>query len=177
MNRLGIRWESSASPLRVLVESSASDQHQGEPSAPTPSVPTANNPEFVRPALDELFAIQKRQAEELARLRELFESRLRSDDVQNRSLDRLLDELQAIERAHARVRAERWGPRTLDLDILLYGQEVLDDERLVVPHPGIAARAFVLLPLNEIAPDLLIPGLGTPAALLAQLPLEGISRL
>ena len=68
-------------PEASLVESSASDQHQGEPSAPTPSVPTANNPEFVRPALDELFAIQKRQAEELARLRELFESRLRSDDV------------------------------------------------------------------------------------------------
>ena len=46
-----------------------------------------------------------------------------------------------------------------------------------MPHPGIAARAFVLLPLNEIAPDLLIPGLGTPAALLAQVPLEEISRL
>lgn len=90
---------------------------------------------------------------------------------------RLLDELQAIERAHDRVRAERWGPRTLDLDILLYGQQVLDDERLVVPHPGIAARAFVLLPLAEIAPDLLIPGLGAPAALLAQVNLEGISRL
>lgn len=94
-------------PEASLVESSASDQHQGEPSAPTPSVPTANNPEFVRPALDELFAIQKRQAEELARLRELFESRLRSDDVQNRSLDRLLDELRDYKANFVR---QQWQP-------------------------------------------------------------------
>ena len=89
----------------------------------------------------------------------------------------LLDQLQAIERAHARVRAERWGPRTLDLDILVYGQQVLADQRLSVPHPGVAERAFVLLPLSEIAPDLSIPGLPTPAALLARVNLEGISRL
>lgn len=90
---------------------------------------------------------------------------------------RLLDELQAIERAHARVRAERWGPRTLDLDILLFGEERLADARLSVPHPGIAERAFVLLPLCEIAPALSIPGVGPAAALRARINAEGISRL
>lgn len=72
----------------------------------------------------------------------------------------LLDQLQAIERAHGRVRSgERWGPRSLDLDILLYGEECVDDERLQVPHPGIGERAFVLLPLAEIAPPALaVPG-------------------
>ena len=90
---------------------------------------------------------------------------------------RLLDELQAVEQAHARVRAERWGPRTLDLDILLFGDEQLADARLRVPHPGIAERAFVLLPLCEIAPAVSIPGLGPAAALLARINPEGISRL
>jgi len=99
-------------PDASLVEASASDPQQAAPSDPTPSdptpsVPTANNPEFVRPALDELFAIQKRQAEELARLRELFESRLRSDDVQNRSLDRLLDELRDYKANFVR---QQWQP-------------------------------------------------------------------
>jgi molecular chaperone GrpE len=94
-------------PEASLVEASASDPQQAAPSDPTQSVPTANNPEFVRPALDELFAIQKRQAEELARLRELFESRLRSDDVQNRSLDRLLDELRDYKANFVR---QQWQP-------------------------------------------------------------------
>jgi molecular chaperone GrpE len=94
-------------PEASLVEASASEPQQAAPSDPTPSVPTANNPEFVRPALDELFAIQKRQAEELARLRELFESRLRSDDVQNRSLDRLLDELRDYKANFVR---QQWQP-------------------------------------------------------------------
>lgn len=90
---------------------------------------------------------------------------------------RLLDELQAIEHAHARRRAERWGPRTLDLDILLIGEKVLHDERLTVPHPGLAERAFVLLPLCDIAPDLEVPGQGRASSLLARLNPEGISRL
>ncbi len=72
----------------------------------------------------------------------------------------LLDALQSIENAHHRVRGERWGPRTLDLDLLLYGQEVIDLERLKVPHPGIARRPFVLQPLAEIDRDLQVPGMG-----------------
>ncbi len=54
----------------------------------------------------------------------------------------------------------RWGPRVLDLDLLVYGDRVIDEPELKVPHPGIATRNFVLLPLREIAPDLEIPGLG-----------------
>jgi 2-amino-4-hydroxy-6-hydroxymethyldihydropteridine diphosphokinase len=76
----------------------------------------------------------------------------------------LLDALQQIELKHGRVRKEeRWGPRTLDLDILLYGSMVEDTERLQLPHPGIADREFVLVPLFEITPDLLMPD-GQPLA-------------
>ncbi|MDO8827892.1 2-amino-4-hydroxy-6-hydroxymethyldihydropteridine diphosphokinase [Methylophaga sp.] len=72
----------------------------------------------------------------------------------------LLDALQSVEQLHGRVRKRHWGERTLDLDILLYGDQILDDERLQVPHPGMRERAFVLYPLAEIAPDILIPGIG-----------------
>ena len=72
-----------------------------------------------------------------------------------------LEELQAIERARGRERGEvQWGPRVLDLDLLAYDGVSLDEPGLTVPHPGIAARNFVLLPLREIAPDFRIPGLG-----------------
>ena len=66
----------------------------------------------------------------------------------------LLDALQAIEQAHGRERPYRNAPRTLDLDLLLYGDLVLDTARLTLPHPRLAERAFVLRPLLEIAPDL-----------------------
>jgi len=89
----------------------------------------------------------------------------------------LLDKLQGIERAQGRVRAQRWGPRTLDLDILLYGQCVLATERLKIPHPGIAERSFVLYPLAEINGQLEIPGLGRVQSLLEQCPDAGLSRL
>ncbi|MDV7104447.1 2-amino-4-hydroxy-6-hydroxymethyldihydropteridine diphosphokinase [Vibrio sp. TH_r3] len=70
----------------------------------------------------------------------------------------LLDATQAIELEHGRVRKkERWGPRTLDLDILLYGSEIINSERLVIPHYGIKKREFVLYPLAEIAPNLIFP--------------------
>jgi 2-amino-4-hydroxy-6-hydroxymethyldihydropteridine diphosphokinase len=76
----------------------------------------------------------------------------------------LLDALQAIEAAHGRLRGLRWGPRTLDLDLLVYADLRLQHPRLVLPHPGIGQRAFVLVPLAEIAPDLVIPGTGSVAA-------------
>lgn len=70
----------------------------------------------------------------------------------------LLDCTQAIELEQGRVRKdERWGPRTLDLDIILYGNEVIDSERLTVPHYGMKEREFVLYPLLEIAPNLQLP--------------------
>ena len=70
----------------------------------------------------------------------------------------LLDCTQAIENALGRVRkAQRWGPRTLDLDILLYGDETIDCPRLTVPHYGMKQREFVLYPLAEIAPELRFP--------------------
>ena len=73
----------------------------------------------------------------------------------------LLEQLHAIERARGRERDEtHWGPRVLDLDLLAYGGLSIDEPGLTVPHPGIAARNFVLLPLREIAPDFEIPGLG-----------------
>ena len=83
----------------------------------------------------------------------------------------LLRALFAIERAHGRDRdiEQRWGPRTLDLDLLLYGEDVLDVDGLTVPHPRIAERAFVLVPLVEIAPDAVIPGHGTAREVLAAL--------
>ncbi len=89
----------------------------------------------------------------------------------------LLDALQAIEERQQRVRTIRWGPRTLDLDLLLYGNETIATDRLLVPHPGLGERAFVLYPLADIAPDLQLPD-GTPLArLLEHCPAEGIERL
>lgn len=73
----------------------------------------------------------------------------------------LLRELQQIENQQGRVRNERWGPRTLDLDIALYGDIVSDDPVLTLPHPRLCERDFVVLPLLEIAPDLNLPN-GTP---------------
>ncbi len=95
------------------------------------------------------------------------------------SPEALLDCLQAIEGRHGRVRAERWGPRTLDLDLLLYGDLRLEGERLQIPHPRMAERPFVLVPLAEIAPDWRDPRSGlTVAALAAALPPDpGLKRL
>ena len=71
--------------------------------------------------------------------------------------ERLLEELQAIESRHGRVRTFPNAPRTLDLDLLLFGEVVLQSERLTLPHPRMHERSFVLDPLREIAPDLKIP--------------------
>ena len=74
----------------------------------------------------------------------------------------LLDELQAIEAALGRRRTVRYGPRTIDLDILLYGEQMIGDDRLTVPHPGLSERDFMLIPLLEIAPELTDPRSGEP---------------
>ncbi|MDD2723347.1 MAG: 2-amino-4-hydroxy-6-hydroxymethyldihydropteridine diphosphokinase [Methylovulum sp.] len=90
----------------------------------------------------------------------------------------LLQNLQAIEKAHGRERkGQRWGARTLDLDILLYGELFIDLPELVVPHNGIAERPFVLMPLSEIAPHLIIPGKGRIDDLLVNCPMTGLQRL
>jgi len=69
----------------------------------------------------------------------------------------LLDQLQAIEQAHGRERLQHWGPRTLDLDLLLYGSQQLADERLTIPHAELPNRDFVLQPLLDLNPDLCLP--------------------
>jgi len=89
----------------------------------------------------------------------------------------LLDQLQLIENNHGRVRSRRWGERTLDLDLLLYGDEIIDTERLSVPHIGITEREFVLYPLEKINPDLQIPGKGDLAELISACPAAGIEYL
>jgi 2-amino-4-hydroxy-6-hydroxymethyldihydropteridine diphosphokinase len=90
----------------------------------------------------------------------------------------LLTALHAIERQHGRMRGpQRWGPRILDLDILVYGTLRLSEPALTIPHAGIAERAFVLHPLHEIAPTIRIPGLADTQTLLAQCPLGGLERL
>lgn len=94
------------------------------------------------------------------------------------SAHELLDVLQHIEKRQGRARTgERWGPRTLDLDLLAYGDESLVSERLQVPHPGIAERGFVLLPWAEIAPAFLIPGLGQVDALASRFAADELDRL
>ena len=90
----------------------------------------------------------------------------------------LLGALQAIERDHGRVRdGERWGPRTLDLDLLVFGGLVTDETGLTLPHPGVHERAFVLLPLAELAPALPIPGRGRVRDLLSRVDTGKVRRL
>lgn len=94
------------------------------------------------------------------------------------SAEQLLDELQKIEHQQGRERKQHWGARTLDLDILLYGSEVINTERLIVPHRGISERNFVLYPLNDLVEkNFKIPELGKISELLAACPMTGITRL
>ena len=81
----------------------------------------------------------------------------------------LLDVLLAVERGLGRERRERWGPRTIDLDLLRDGDEVLDEDGLTVPHPRLHERRCVLEPLADLAPNLVVPGLGEVEELLAEL--------
>ena len=78
----------------------------------------------------------------------------------------VLELLLEIEEELGRVRGERWGPRTVDLDLLVYGDERVDEDGLHVPHPRLHERRFALEPLAELDPELEIPGLGSVSALL-----------
>ena len=89
----------------------------------------------------------------------------------------LLEELLAIERSHGRVREFPNAPRTLDLDVLLYGDLQLHEHGLTIPHPRMHERAFVLLPLAEIAPRCVIPGRGTVSELLRAIDASGVKQL
>jgi 2-amino-4-hydroxy-6-hydroxymethyldihydropteridine diphosphokinase len=89
----------------------------------------------------------------------------------------LLDALQGIENVQGRERLERWGPRTLDLDILLFGDRLIDEPRLKVPHYQIQVRAFVLYPLAELAPGLTFADDRRLDDLLAECPFAGLERL
>ena len=86
----------------------------------------------------------------------------------------LLERAHEIEEQYGRVRAERWGPRTLDVDLVVLGAEVVDEPDLVVPHPRAAERAFVLLPWLDADPDATLPGHGRVADLLAGLDSTGV---
>ena len=92
--------------------------------------------------------------------------------------EQLLDITQAIELEHGRVRKEeRWGPRTLDIDILLFGNDVIDTPRLTVPHYGLTEREFVVYPLLEIAPTLVLPNNQSLADITKTLPLNDLQQL
>lgn len=89
----------------------------------------------------------------------------------------LLDALQALEHQQGRVRHSHWGPRTLDLDILLFGNRVIDTPRLQVPHLEMTQRAFVLYPLAELAPELIFPTGKTLEAALTECPFVGLEQM
>jgi len=89
----------------------------------------------------------------------------------------LLDALHVIENRHGRRRSVRNAPRTLDLDLLLYGMLEVHDEELTLPHPRMHERAFVLLPLAEIAPNALLPGHAPVSQLLARVDRSGVEKL
>jgi 2-amino-4-hydroxy-6-hydroxymethyldihydropteridine diphosphokinase len=89
----------------------------------------------------------------------------------------LLAGLHSVEAALGRPQQrERWGPRVIDLDLLVYGHERLDEPQLTLPHPGIVERNFVLYPLADIAPELHIPGLGRVTELKGRVTSEGLRR-
>jgi len=89
----------------------------------------------------------------------------------------LLDQLQRLEQRHGRTSGRHWGPRTLDLDVLLYADDVIATDRLQIPHPGLALRNFVLYPLAEIDECITVPGLGSVSSLLEHCPRGELPRL
>ncbi len=123
----------------------------------------------VQQALQELTQLPKTELNKVSRIYQSAAIGPEQDDFINAAalLDtdltplELLDALQAIEQLHQRQRIQHWGPRTLDLDILLYDRQVIQSERLIIPHAFLTRRAFVLLPLLDIDPDLQLPN-GSP---------------
>ena len=93
------------------------------------------------------------------------------------SAEALLDALQAIELQQGRIRQRHWGPRTLDLDLLLFGHQSIDSERLQVPHAGLFQRNFVLYPLYEIEPGLSFPAGEVLEEIISGCSAEGLERL
>jgi 2-amino-4-hydroxy-6-hydroxymethyldihydropteridine diphosphokinase len=94
------------------------------------------------------------------------------------SPEELLAELRRLERELGREPPrERWGPRIIDLDLLVHGRETRATQQLTLPHPGIGERDFVLYPLADIAPDLDVPGLGSVASLVLRVANRGVVRL
>jgi len=89
----------------------------------------------------------------------------------------LLYVCQDIELQQHRVREKKWGARTIDLDIIIYGAQVIASKKLIVPHPGIIDRAFVLIPLHEIEPDLKVPVLGTLNELIDKIDTSELMKL
>lgn len=89
----------------------------------------------------------------------------------------LLDQLQAIEQKHQRVRERHWGPRTLDLDLLLYGDQQINTDRLTVPHQFMHERSFVLYPLSEISPNIEIPQGKPLSSLLVECPMGSLTKI
>ncbi|MEW2396283.1 2-amino-4-hydroxy-6-hydroxymethyldihydropteridine diphosphokinase [Streptomyces sp. NPDC046862] len=87
----------------------------------------------------------------------------------------LLERAHAVEEAFHRVRSERWGPRTIDVDIVSYADEVSDDPVLTLPHPRAHERAFVLAPWHDVEPEAQLPGRGAVAQLLADVTREGVA--
>jgi 2-amino-4-hydroxy-6-hydroxymethyldihydropteridine diphosphokinase len=88
----------------------------------------------------------------------------------------ILDRAHGIEAAFGRVREQHWGPRTLDVDVIAYGDEISDDPELTLPHPRAHERAFVLAPWHDIDPDAAIPGRGLVTGLLAAAGTDGVKR-
>lgn len=89
----------------------------------------------------------------------------------------LLDQLQQIENEQGRERKERWGARTLDLDIILYGNQQINTERLTIPHPQMALRSFVLMPLLEIASGICLPSGELVSLLLTSCPSQNLKKM
>ncbi|MGH1463191.1 MAG: 2-amino-4-hydroxy-6-hydroxymethyldihydropteridine diphosphokinase [Neptuniibacter sp.] len=89
----------------------------------------------------------------------------------------LLDQLQAIEQSHRRIRERHWGPRTLDLDLLLYGPQKICTDRLTVPHAFMQERSFVLYPLAEILPELTFPDGTLLSQLLVECPMGTLAKI
>lgn len=96
-------------------------------------------------------------------------------DQDHASPSSLLERGQAIEEAFDRVREERWGPRTIDVDIVAYADVVSDDPALTLPHPRAHERAFVLAPWHDVEPEAQLPGRGAVAQLLAGVAQDGVA--